>query len=153
MHPIDLERLADRKLRELPAPRAPHTLLPRVLLAVQQWTRRPWYARAWFTWPLAWQVSSIAALILVVAAGAALLPDVQAAMTGAAARLAPGMIGDVTEMAQGMSATITAAQAVWRALLQPLVGYVFALVVMMCLACAAFGAALNHVAFERTSHS
>jgi hypothetical protein len=153
MHPIDLERFADRKLRELPAPRAPQTLLPRVLLAVQQWTRRPWYARAWFTWPLAWQVSSIAALILVVAAGAALLPDAQAAMTGAAARLAPGVIGDVAEMAQGISATITAAQAVWRALLQPLVGYVFALVVMMCLACAAFGAALNHVAFERTSHS
>ena len=33
-------------------PRAPHTLLPRVLAAVQAWAQRPWYERAWFTWPL-----------------------------------------------------------------------------------------------------
>ena len=37
----------------------------------------------------------------------------------------------------------------WRALLEPLVTYAFVLVVLMCLACAVFGTALNHVVFER----
>ena len=60
----DLERVAQRALERLPAPRAPHTLLPRVMAAVQQWTRRPWYARAWVTWPLGWQALSTAALVL-----------------------------------------------------------------------------------------
>ena len=50
--PLTWTTLVDRELRQLPSPRAPHTLLPRVLAAVEQWTRRPWYARAWFTWPL-----------------------------------------------------------------------------------------------------
>ena len=39
---------------------------------------------------------------------------------------------------------------VWRALLEPLVAYAFALVVLMCLTCAAFGTALNRIAFGRT---
>ena len=154
MHPIDMERLADRKLRELPVPRAPQTLLPRVMLAVQQWTLRPWYARAWFTWPAAWQVSSIAALILLVATGAALLPDAQAAAVGAAARLAPpGAVRDLAGVAQNVAAMMTAAQLLWRTLFEPLVKYVLVLVVLMGLACAALGSALNHVAFGGTSHS
>ena len=47
MNPADLETLVDCKLKALPTPRAPHTLLPRVLAAVQEWTLRPWYTRAW----------------------------------------------------------------------------------------------------------
>src|SRR6478752_931002 len=56
----DLEALASRELRRLPLPRAPQTLLPRVLAAVDAWARRPWYMRAWFTWPLGWQGASLA---------------------------------------------------------------------------------------------
>ena len=64
MNPTDLETLVDRELRRLPALRAPHTLLPRVLAAVQRWSQRPWYARAWFTWPIGGQIASAAALVL-----------------------------------------------------------------------------------------
>jgi len=152
MHPSDLETLADRTLRALPLPRAPYTLLPRVLLAVQQWSLRPWYARAWLTWPLAWQVSSIVVLILVVAAGAALLPNAQAAVTTSSSRLVPGLIGNAARIAKGIEVTTNVVVSLWRVLFEPFIGYVFALVVMMCLACAAFGAALNHAAFGRTSH-
>src|SRR6185436_18949429 len=62
----DLERRVHEELRRLPAPLAPSTLLPRVLAAVDAWARRPWYERAWFTWPLGWQIVSAAALALAV---------------------------------------------------------------------------------------
>ena len=63
MNTPDLEPRVDRELRRLPAPRAPHTLLPRVMAAAEAWAERPWYTRAWVTWPLAWQVVSVAALV------------------------------------------------------------------------------------------
>jgi hypothetical protein len=149
MHPVDLEALVDRQLRQLPAPRAPHTLLPRVLAAVQQWSRRPWYARAWFTWPLAAQFASAAALILIVVGSAMLMPSAQTAVGHTSARVVSG----IAPLAQRAEATMNAARVVWRALIEPFVVYAFGLVVLMCLACAAFGTALNHVAFRRAVHS
>ena len=149
MHPVDLETLVDRELRQLPAPRAPHTLLPRVLAAVQQWSQRPWYARAWFTWPLAAQIASAAALVLIVVGSALLIAGAQIAVDETSARL----LSRVAPLAQGAEATVNAARVVWRALIEPLVVYAFVLVVLMCLACAAFGTALNHVAFRRAVHS
>ena len=149
MHPVDLETLVERELRQLPAPRAPHTLLPRVLAAVQQWSQRPWYARAWFTWPVAAQVASAAALVLIAVGSALLITNAQIAVGETSARLLSG----VAPVAQRAEATLNAARVVWRALIEPLLGYAFGLVVLMCLACAAFGTALNHVAFRRAVHS
>ena len=131
-------------------PRAPHTLLPRVMAAVQAWTLRPWYERAWFTWPLAWQIVSMAVPILIVVGGAMLLPNAQAAARDAASRFGSGAIGDVAAMARRAEATTHAARILWHALLEPFVAYAFALVGLMCLACAAFGTVLNRVAFGRT---
>lgn len=149
MHPVDLETLVDRELRQLPALRAPHTLLPRVLAAVQQWSQRPWYARAWFTWPVAAQIASAAALVLIVVGSALLITGAQIAVDETSARL----LSRVAPLAQGVEATVNAARVVWRALIAPLLVYAFGLVVLMCLACAAFGTALNHVAFRRAVHS
>src|ERR1700736_1870656 len=100
MHPVDLETLVDRELRQLPLPRAPHTLLPRVLAAVQAWAQRPWYERAWFTWPLAWQMASVSALILIVCAGAALLPYTLAATPDVASTLPLRAMEHVAPVAQ-----------------------------------------------------
>jgi len=152
MHPIDLETLVDRELRRLPAPRAPHTLLPRVLTAVQQWAMRPWYARAWVTWPLGIQALSIAALVLLLVGGTMLIPRAQAAAADATSTFADSLMR-VAGVAHRAEATINAARILWRALLEPFVVYLFAFVVLMCLGCAAFGTALNHVALGRTSHS
>ena len=149
MHPADLETFVDTELRRLPLPRAPLTLLPRVLAAVQQWSRRPWYARAWFTWPLAGQIASAAALMLIVVASAILIASAQTAGYEMAARLLSG----VTPVAQRAAAALNAARVVWRVLIEPLTVYAFVWVVLMCLACAAFGTALNHVAFRRAVHS
>jgi hypothetical protein len=129
MLPADLERAVHRELQRLPLPRAPHTLLPRVLAAVDAWVNRPWYTRAWFTWPLGWQVASVAVVALV-GYGFWHLPPAPPAL----------------------QATTSATQVLWRTLIEPFLTYVFVVVVLMCLACAAFGAALNYLVLERTAH-
>jgi hypothetical protein len=124
----DLERRVHDELRRLPAPLAPGTLLPRVLAAVDAWARRPWYARAWFTWPIGWQTASIALLALGIYATWVLPP-----------------------MPSSVIATTNAGGVIWRTLIEPLLGYIVGLVVLMCLACAVFGAALNYLFLERTA--
>lgn len=124
----DLEERIDDELRRLPLPLAPETLLPRVLAAVDAWARRPWYSRAWFTWPLGWQAASI----------------VFVALAAAALWLAPSAPAPV-------AATTSAGAVIWRTLFEPLLGYVVGLVVLMALACAVFGAALNFLFLERTA--
>src|SRR5216110_2780099 len=136
MRPADLESILHRQLRQLPSPRAPHTLLPRVLAAVQTWSRRPWYARAWFTWPLGWQLVSIGALAAIIAGGVVLLPDVQAAAASRAGAVGGGLLMPATEGFQRAQLAANAAVVLWRAVVQPLAGYAFAIVLMMCVACA-----------------
>jgi hypothetical protein len=149
MNGTDLETRIDRALRRLPAPRAPQTLLPRVLAAVQEWSQRPWYARAWFTWPIGGQIVSAAALILVVVGGALLTASAQTVVDQAATRLLSG----VMPVAHRAEAMLNAARVVWHAVIAPLAVYAGAVVVLMWLACVAFATALGHVAFGRAVHS
>ncbi len=131
MSPAEFDELEHRvhdELRRLPEPLAPATLLPRVLAAVDGWARRPWYARAWFTWPLGWQAVSVV-VVLLAGYGMWIAPPVPASI------VATGSAGGV----------------IWRTLIEPLLGYVVGLVVLMCLACAVFGAALNYLFLERTA--
>lgn len=149
MNPIDLETRMDRTLRRSHARRAPQTLLPRVLAAVQEWSQRPWYSRAWFTWPIGGQIVSAAALVLVVIGAAILTASAQSAVDQTAIRVFSG----VMPVAQQAEAVLNAARVVWHAILEPLAVYAFAVVVVMFLACVAFGTALSHVAFGRAVHS
>lgn len=144
----ELERLADRALRRLPGPRAPHTLLPAVMAAVRQWADRPWYSRAWFTWPLGWQVVSVAALLVLVAGGAMVAPRVQGAASSAITAVQM-VFGDVPDVARPVETTASTARILWRTLFEPLATYALVVVVLMFLACAVFGTALNHVVIER----
>src|SRR5689334_7087670 len=121
----ELERRVHDELRRLPGPFAPATLLPRVLAAVDTWARRPWYARAWFTWPIGLRVASVAALVVA----------------------AYGM-SNQPPLPEPVLATTSACSVIWRTLIEPLLGYVVGLVVLMCLACALFGAALNYLFLE-----
>jgi hypothetical protein len=152
MHPVDPERFADvvgARLRQLPMPGAPRTLLPRVMAVAQQWARRPWYARAWFTWPLAWQAASIAVLCVFGAGAVMLLPSVEGAAARIATGYAAGMGGHPVGIIGRVEVTMNAAVILWHAIVRPIATYAFAFVALMCLACAVFGAALNHVVFGR----
>lgn len=115
----------DRELKRLPLPHAPHTLLPRVLQAVER-AARPWYSRAWFTWPSHWRLASVAAVALI-AYGVWRLPP------------APGSV----------VATAGTVRVLWETLIQPLLPYLLVLMVLMGVACAAFGVVLNYVLLER----
>ena len=145
----DLERLVDEELRRLPTPAAPPTLFPRVMAAVHAWTLRPWYARAWFTWPIGWQVASIGALAALLAGAFVALPIAQDRLPALVSVRASGLTTAAATAAQKADAVIAAARIIWRAAAAPLVPYVFALVMLMCLACAAFGTALNRAALGR----
>jgi hypothetical protein len=143
----DLERLAHRALQRLPPPRAPHALLPRIMAAVDTMPARPWYTRAWFTWPVAWQAVSIAVVALLVSGAVLIGPRVQAAASSviAAVHLIAGGVSD----AAPVETTANSARILWRTLLEPLATYALVVVVLMLLACAVFGTALNHVVIER----
>lgn len=146
MDPAELERLVDRAVRRLPTPRAPSALLPRVIAATRA-RQRPWYARAWRTWPVAWQAASLVLLIGVVAGGLQLQPLLQ---------VPSDLLAFVTEVrvsvadtTRGVDALATTFTVLWRALLAPVVPYLFLVVFAMCLACGLFGTALGHLAFGK----
>ena len=147
MDPADLERLVDRELHRLPQPRAPRTLLPRVMAAIEQSAQRPWYARTWLTWPVGWQVASVIVLLGTAAGAAMLLPTVMSAAS--ALTIVADVRGDVAETAQDVEVATTAVRVLWRALVAPVVPYAFGLVLLMCVACAIFGTALNHLVFGK----
>lgn len=147
MDPADLERQVDRELKALRAPRAPRTLLPRIMAAVEESAQRPWYSRAWLDWPTRWQFVSALLLIGLVAGGSALLPQLRTAVN--ALSFVADVRGDVADSARSVEVATTAVRVLWRTLLAPVVPWVFALVTLMGAACAVFGTALNHLVFGR----
>ena len=62
-HEQQLERRITRELKALGDLSAPAGLAARVLRAVEQRQRAPWYRRAWTTWPVALQVASVVVLV------------------------------------------------------------------------------------------
>ena len=153
MHPADPEQFEETVgagLRQLPMPRAPRTLLPRVMAATQQWARRPWYARAWLTWPLGWQLASIAVFCVIGAWAAMLLPTVEGAAVRLATMYTATTTSDMVGIGGHLEATMNAVVILWRIIVRPIAPYAFGFAALMCGACAVFGGALNHVAFGRT---
>jgi hypothetical protein len=157
MHPErehELERIVGRALAELPAPRAPRTLLPRVLAAAVRLAPRPWYTRAWFTWPRAWQAASVAALAVIVAGAVLLSPHADGAIDSLAALVGPASVR-VAGLLQGADLIATIVRVLWRALLLPIAVIGFALALGIALAGGACWNVVNRVALSagRASHS
>jgi hypothetical protein len=153
VNPDDLEILVSREVSRLPTPRAPRTLLPRVMAAVAEMAGRPWYARAWRTWPIGWQIASAVACLLFVAGASLSLPVVQ---EFAVLHTSP-LAGDLTLRFGGVFArlmeTSRAIEVVWRVVVEPVAGYVLIPMLVMCAASLAFGAALGRLAFGGISQS
>jgi len=81
-----LEAEISRELRALPELAAPPALADRILSAIAQRDRVPWYRRSWVSWPPALQVASFAALMVVF--GGLCLASWQLAQSGTAAAAA-----------------------------------------------------------------
>lgn len=148
--PDDLERLVHRALAGLPSPRAPRSLRPRVLAAIEP---VPIVGRPWFTWPWAAQVASIvtalAAAVLVAWAWPLLAGAVTARMPDTV-RLALGLVDGaaVTGGALGRVVAVT-----WGGVVMPLATIVLVLTLMICTACAVCVAALGRLAPGGASQS
>jgi hypothetical protein len=148
MRPDELESLVGGSLRRLPAPRAPQTLLPRIMAAVNAWAQRPWCARAWFTWPLGLQMASGAALLVLVAGAAASVAYLDSGSAPVMSAIASRVAG-----AGAALQTIGAAfDVLWRAIVGPVAPYALAVMAMMGLACAGGAAALNQIVLGRAAH-
>jgi hypothetical protein len=134
MDPADLERLLDRELKQLRTPRAPATLLPRVLAATVH--REAPAPRGWQTWPMAWRVASIAAASVAVLA---------------LWFLAPWSSPRVSAVAEGAGQAATIARVFSDVFLQPIATYLLILAIALCLACAAVWTAFE-LALGGVSH-
>jgi hypothetical protein len=150
---FELERFVSRQLHALPAPRAPLTLLPRVLAAARAWSKRPWYTREWFAWPLGWQLGSIAMLMLTIVGGFGLVPAIQSFIADATPSFGPTFEIDLPRFAGGLHVSVNALRVIWRALVQPFLPYAFVLIALMSAASATVAIALNRVIFGRALHS
>ena len=128
MDPVDLDDRLDRELKRLPAPRAPQTLVPRVMAATVHRDERAAGATGWFTWPLSWRVASVA-MVALLAYGTWWLFSAPPEGMSTAARTA--------------GETATVARVVWDVLLQPVATYIFILGVSLALVSAAAWAALE----------
>jgi hypothetical protein len=58
-----LEAAISRELKALPELAAPGALANRVMAAIGQRARVPWYRRSWQTWPVALQAASLVVLL------------------------------------------------------------------------------------------
>lgn len=144
MRPDELHDI-DRALKALPAPRAPRTLLPKVMTAVDSRiaSRAP---RPWLDWPVWWQLAS-AAIVLVFAIGIVRFwPTTQAAAARWGTPVVASITNQISAVAEHTSIVVTLTRAIWRLLVAPLSGIALELVLVMGAACATFGAALNRVA-------
>jgi hypothetical protein len=149
---FELERFVSRHFRALPMPRAPRTLLPRVLAAARAWSERPWYAREWLSWPLIWQLGSVALLLLTVVGGTVAVPAVQSFIAAAASSIGSSIQIDLPRLTGGVDVSANALRVIWHALVQPFLPYAFVVVVLMCGACATVVFVLNRVVFGRALH-
>ena len=129
MRPAELESLATRCLSRLPGPRAPSSLLPRVLAEVESASRRRWYRRAWPTWPPACKAASAAALCVLgwLASG------------GAAASL----------VAVESFALAGTARTLWRLVVEPNAAFLAATAVAMGVSSAVVCAGISRMLWER----
>ena len=142
MNPIDLEQLVDAELKRLPTPRAPRTLLPRVIAATAAQQREA-PARGWVAWPRAWQFAGGVGAVLVLFGGWKLLAALQPFL----AQVAPvAGLGRAAAFTRSADDTATVVRVLWDVLLQPVATYVSVLAVSFALACALLWTAVERLA-------
>jgi len=135
-----------RALRQLPEPRAPQTLAPRVMAAVYARLAHP-PARTWFEWPRVWQVSSAAGVLAVLVGMVLVWPMAVALLQPAVDEMSARAVAVV----HNAELTLSIAGVFFRAVWFPLVVPFLAVVTVMTIACATVGAMLDRVALGGAS--
>ena len=120
MKPPDLESLIQRKLAELPAPKAPGTLLPRIMAEVGRTGRSPKRQRAWtgeVRQRPAFRLAASAALILM---GGLFVDWASDGGVGSTWGL---LLATAEEATIGAGAVVHESRVLWRVLLEPIAAY------------------------------
>ena len=143
MNPIDLEQLVDAELKRLPTPRAPRTLLPRVIAATAAEHQPASPARGWVGWPRAWQFAGGVGALAVLFGAWKLLAILQPFL----AQVAPiAGFGRAAAFTRGADDTATVVRVLWDVVLQPVATYVSVLTISFALACALLWTAVERLA-------
>lgn len=147
----DLETLIHHKLAELPPPRAPRTLAPRVMAQVRRRQQSPWYGQPWIAWPRAWQVVSVTLLLgLCSMAWHVLEGTVVERTVGIFDFLGAGRVETgVFAVTDAVVALADSARILRRVILEPIAAPLMAVIVVVCMASALLGAALARLLQER----
>lgn len=65
----ELEEEIGQLLRSLPNPKAPSSLLARVMREVEAVEALPWYRTSWFNWPVGWRAASVGLMGVLILGG------------------------------------------------------------------------------------
>lgn len=134
MNRDDLESLIHRRLAQLPPPRAPGTLVPRVMAQVRRRRPSPWYGRPWVAWPRVWQVVS---LVLFVGLSVVAWFGIEGAGGGPMTNVARSVetsIQAVTGTAEALAGSL---RVLRRVILERIAGYLGYLMVVTGIVCTA----------------
>ena len=143
MSPIDLEHLVDAELKQLPTPRAPRTLLPRVLAATAAQEQHAKPASGWAMWPRGWQFAGgVAATVLIVG----IWRLVSFAQPYIADVLPFGGFDRAASFTRNADEAAAVVRVLWEVLLQPVATYVSVLAISLVLACALLWTAVERLA-------
>ena len=153
MHPDELARLVDRELKRLPAPRAPGTLRLRVMAAVRDRAARPAVPGWWTRWPTTVRALAAAAAVAVLAGAWWWGPIVEPRFVAALAEGFGVRLLALLDLWRQAEAVTTGAETIWRVVVQPVVWLLLPFVLLMWMACVAFGAVLDRVALGGATQS
>jgi hypothetical protein len=145
-----LEALIQQELRKLPSRRAPETLAPRVLAAIQAREQQSWWQRPWTTWPfkfrLIFMVAAVCSAILFLSLSFAVLNgNITNPLN---LKLGQGL-GFLVPFWEVLKTLGNAAILLTRSINQPFLLALSSLVFMMYLTCVAIGTACCRVAFNK----
>jgi hypothetical protein len=135
-----------RALRDLPEPRAPRTLAPRVMAIVHARIAHP-PKPTWFEWPRVWQIASLTGAVVLLGALVVgwpfLVAWAQPGLDAVAARVAP--------VIANLHAAWAFAGMVFRGVWHPVAMPFLLFVTAMTIACVTVGAMLGRVALGGAS--
>jgi hypothetical protein len=111
---------------------------------------RPRTAGGWFTWPLVWQFSSVAAMLLIILGAANFWPVAADTVVALVSNLSADTSSPLGSVIRETEAVLSAADTICR-VAQPVVVGMLVLLATMGAACAMLGAALRSVVLGGTS--
>jgi ABC-type amino acid transport system permease subunit len=146
----ELEARIDRELKSLSPLASPPSLAPRIMAAIAEQERAPWYRNGWQAWPLALRASSLVVLLALFAGlcfGGVKLSESKG-VTAASGKVS-GAFSLLSVAGKTLAALADAAVEVVRHVGTGYVVAAFAVIALAYAACVAFGSFYLRFAFSR----